>query len=41
MAKKILITLVIVAAIATMFGMQTQVSQYALAKHTHMLETLL
>jgi hypothetical protein len=35
MAKKILITLVIVAAIATMFGMQTQVSQYALAKHTH------
>jgi hypothetical protein len=33
MAKKILITLVIVAAIATMIGIQTQMSQYALAKH--------
>jgi hypothetical protein len=35
MAKKILITLVIVVAIATMIGIQTQMSQYALAKHTH------
>jgi hypothetical protein len=34
MQKKLLIALVIVAAIATMFGMQTQMSQYALAKHT-------